>query len=237
MLHGFGGNHRVWKHQIPVLQEKCNVLLIDLPSHNDGNVKLSRMKATLESVTAEIRKVLDEYKIQKATFIGVSLGCVFIKYIEEYYPQYISKALLVGAVCEVHSLLKVCVHLFSKIGDKLPFQLVYKTFSKIMMPAKESRKSREIFCECAKVLNKYEFKAWMNIFKENFAFGKLFCSKQRTNNLYVVGTTDVCFYKGIQEEVSLTGANRVVLKNCGHICNIDQKEKFNQIMINYCFAQ
>lgn len=44
LLHGFGGNHRVWKKQIPELQKVSNVLAINLPSHYDGNVKLTQLQ-------------------------------------------------------------------------------------------------------------------------------------------------------------------------------------------------
>lgn len=233
LLHGFGGNHRIWKHQIPVLQKNCNVLAIDLPSHNTANIKLTQITASIQAVTKEILKVLDSYNITKAMFIGVSLGTIFIRYIEEFYPRYADKALLVGAVCNVGLFLRLVVYLFSKIGDKLPFKLVYNVFSKVLMPSKNSKKSRKVFCECAKVLNRHEFKAWMHIFKENFKFNKRFAKNSHKNNLYVVGVSDFCFIKGIKQEASLTGATLELLKDCGHVANIDQKEKFNKILENF----
>ena len=60
LLHGFGGNNRVWKKQIPLLQKKFNVLAITLPSHGDSELKLSKMGSTLDVVVGEITQVLDE---------------------------------------------------------------------------------------------------------------------------------------------------------------------------------
>ena len=49
LLHGFGGNSRIWKYQIPLLSKYYNVLTIDLPSHNEGNLRLSELDVTLDS--------------------------------------------------------------------------------------------------------------------------------------------------------------------------------------------
>lgn len=232
LIHGFGGNHRVWKHQLETLCNHMNVLAIDLPSHNNGNKKLSDMVVSLDAISREILNVLDEYGIKHALFMGVSLGTVFVKYIEEYYPEYISSAILVGAVGGVGITLRIAVRIFSKIGDKLPFNSVYKIFSKILMPWKVSAKSREIFCECARDLNPKEFKTYMTIFKEHFKFNKkVFIKSEHSENLYISGRGDLCFIKGVLEEVRKTKARFRTIKNCGHVANIDQKEKFNELLV------
>lgn len=231
LIHGFGGNHRVWKNQIDVITEKANVIAIDLPSHNVDNKKLSDMTISLESISIEILDVLDKYNIKHAMFMGVSLGTVFIKYIEEFYPEYVSSAILVGAIGNVGLALRMVVRLFSRIGDKIPFKPVYSIFSKVIMPWKVSTKSRQIFCECARVLNSKEFKSYMFIFKEHFKFNKnIFLKKEHSENFYISGRGDLCFIKGVLEDVKKTKARLKTIKNCGHIANIDQKELFNELL-------
>lgn len=230
LLHGFGGNHKVFKKQIPVLRKYCNVLAIDLPSHYKGNKKLTEMKNSIQSIVAEILKILDNYSINRAIFMGLSLGTVFIKYIEQYNPEYIQAAILVGAIGTVGLFLSTTVRVLSKLGDKLPSHLVYKIFSKVIMPLKISKKSREIFCECAKELNKYEFKAYMNIFKEHFIFNKEFIKNEHSENLYISGISDKCFIQGIREEAYETDAELQIIESCGHIANIDQNNTFNELI-------
>lgn len=231
LLHGFGGNHRVWKYQIPILQKQCNVLAIDLPSHNDNNLLLTQIDNSIKSVTQEIITVLDEYNIKNAVFIGVSLGTIFIKQLEISFPEYIDYAIMVGAVCEVGTFLTTVVNVFSRIGDKLPFAFVYRVFSKVLMPSKDSKESRKIFCKCAEALNRHEFKAWMNIFKENFSLSRKYKNKTNPRNLYIAGVSDLCFLKGIKSEAKNTNGRFVLFKNCGHVCNIDQRERFNKLLL------
>ena len=85
LLHGFGGNYRIWKNQIPILQQQFNVLAVNLPSHGENKIKLSEMQLSLESVSQEIIRVLDSLGIKKAIFMGLSIGTIFIKYMEMFY--------------------------------------------------------------------------------------------------------------------------------------------------------
>ena len=133
LIHGFGGNHRIWKHQMEIFSRYYNVLSIDLPSHNDGNIKLSEMEVSLKVVCDRIIEVVDSYNIYHALFMGVSLGTIFVKCLEVYYPSYVDLGVLVGTMATVNIILRSCVEVFSKIGDKLPFHTVYYIFSKIFI--------------------------------------------------------------------------------------------------------
>ena len=90
LLHGFGGNSRIWKYQLPLLSKHYNVLTIDLPSHNEGNLRLSQLEITLDAISREILAVCDHYDIRRAVFMGVSLGTIFVKYIQAFYPEYVA---------------------------------------------------------------------------------------------------------------------------------------------------
>ena len=92
LLHGFGGDSRIWKYQMPLLAKNFNVLAIDLPSHSEGNLRLSQLDITLDAISREILAVCDEYSVDHAIFMGVSMGTIFVKYIEAFYPEYVELA-------------------------------------------------------------------------------------------------------------------------------------------------
>ncbi len=231
LLHGFGGNSRIWKYQIPLLAQSYNVLAIDLPSHNEGNIRLSQLEVSLDTIARKILAVCDLYSIRHATFMGVSLGTVFVKYIEAYYPDYVANGILVGAVATVNLLLRSCAKLFSKIGDKLPFAAVYHVFSWIIMPGKRNEESRSIFRKCANALNRKEFKLYMHIFNQAFRFSKLFEREQHPENIYISGKQDTCFLRRTTREAKNTSGTMIQMSACGHVCNIVQKQRFNQLML------
>ena len=231
LLHGFGGNSRIWKYQIPLLSKYYNVLTIDLPSHNEGNLRLSELDVTLDAIAKEILAVCDHYSVRHATFMGVSLGTVFVKYIEAYYPDYVDFGILVGAVATVNSLLRACAGLFSRIGDKLPFAAVYHVFSWIIMPGKRNEESRSIFRKCAVALNKKEFKLYMHIFNQAFRFSRMFELELHPENIYISGKLDTCFLRRTVREAKQTAGRMIQMAACGHVCNIVQKNRFNRLML------
>lgn len=188
------------------------------------------MGSTLDVVVGEITQVLDERGIQRAVFMGVSLGTIFIKYMEMRCGSYIDKAILVGALGTVGKPLRRAVNVFAKIGDKLPFPVVYRIMAKLFMPWKVSKTSSKVFCKCAKALNSQEFKAYMNIFIEHFSLCDEFVSRLHEENVYISGRGDLCFINGIVEEADLTDAELIIIEHCGHVCNIDQSRQFNDII-------
>ena len=231
LLHGFGGNSRIWKYQLPLLSKHYNVLTVDLPSHNEGNLQLSQLEVTLDAISREILAVCDQYSVRHAIFMGVSLGTIFVKYIQAFYPEYVDFGILVGAVATVNTLLHGCAHLFSKIGDKLPFAAVYHVFSWIIMPGKRNEESRSIFRKCAIALNKKEFRLYMHIFNQAFRFSKIFEKEHHPENIYISGKLDSCFLRRTIHEAKSTCGRMIQMASCGHVCNIVQKERFNELML------
>lgn len=232
LLHGFGGNSRIWKHQIPLLSEHYNVLSIDLPSHHEDNMKLSQIETTLKAISDEIIAVCDCYQVRHATFMGVSLGTIFVKYIEAFYPDYVDFGILVGAVATVNCVLRFCAKTFSRIGDKLPFAAVYHIFSWVLMPGKRNEESRNIFRKCAVALNKKEFKLYMHIFNQAFAFSHVFEKQHHPENLYISGDEDSIFLRRARHEAKHSSGRLITMPHCGHVCNIVQKHQFNELMMH-----
>lgn len=231
LLHGFGGNSRIWKYQIPLLSQYYNVLTIDLPSHNEGNIRLSQLEVSLDAICRKILAVCDAYSVRHAIFMGVSLGTIFVKYIEAFYPDYVDFGILVGAVATVNVLLRGCAKLFSRIGDKLPFAAVYHVFSWIIMPGKRNEESRSIFRKCAIALNKKEFRLYMHIFNQAFRFSKEYEQEHHPENIYISGKLDTCFLRRTVREAKRSCGRMIQMAACGHVCNIVQKHRFNQLLM------
>jgi len=208
------------------------VLLIDLPSHYEGNKKLSQIDATLEAIAQEILAVCDHYQIKHAIFMGVSLGTIFVKYIEAYHSEYVDYGILVGAVATVNCFFRLCAKTFSRIGHKLPFRMVYHIFSWILMPGKRNEESRNIFRKCAVALNQKEFRLYMHIFNQAFAFSRLFEKMKHPENVYISGDEDHVFLKHTMHEARYTAGKLITVPHCGHVVNIVEKHKFNEMMVN-----
>ncbi len=234
LIHGFGGNYKIWKYQIPILTENFTVVAIDLPSHDNNGIKLSQMMMTsIDAITKEIIAVLNEVGVKKAIFMGVSIGTIFIKQLELYYSEIVKYGILVGGVGYINAFLRLVITIMRHADDRLPSGYIYTLFSRIIMPRRCSDKSRRIFRMFSKVLNVTEFTAWLEIFLESSELNKDFIKEKHNENLYISGTSDLCFLPNIKKEAKKTEAQLIEIENCGHVCNIDQKDVFNDLLMDF----
>ena len=94
-----GGSSSIWFQQIKAFRANFNLLLVDLRGHGKSKGFFEQYynnEYTFENVSLDVLKVLDHLRIEKAHFIGVSLGTIIIRqiaeialseYIQEYYVE------------------------------------------------------------------------------------------------------------------------------------------------------
>ena len=82
LLHGFGEDGTVWKHQVLEFQEKYRLIVPDLPG--SGLSPLSVI--TMETLAAQIKSLLDHEKIHRACVVGHSMGGYVALAFAEAYP-------------------------------------------------------------------------------------------------------------------------------------------------------
>ena len=81
-VHGAGGSSSIWFKQIRYFSKYFNLLLIDLRGHGNSKsliVNPFQPKYTFKVVTEDIIGVLDNEKIIKSHFVGISLGTILIQ--------------------------------------------------------------------------------------------------------------------------------------------------------------
>lgn len=94
-LHGFLENHKIWIRLQNDLKQHYQIITIDLPGH--GNSENLRDIYTMEEMAEEVIDVLDELKIEKATFIGHSMGGYVTCALAELFPERVENIVLVNS--------------------------------------------------------------------------------------------------------------------------------------------
>jgi len=89
LLHGFTGSSNTWQPFIPFLKHRY-VVCIDLPGHRNTDVQIGSMKDFCDDVAS----ILTTLHINKATFIGYSLGGRSALSFAMYYPHRVKHLLL-----------------------------------------------------------------------------------------------------------------------------------------------
>lgn len=233
-VHGIGGSTLTWKKQIADFQKEYNILLLDLPGHGGSDDIHGKLNHKL--VNDEIKEVLDELHIEKAEFIGMSLGTLVILSFAVTYPEYVHAIVLGGAIINIEGFYRLLVKLASGTKQLLPKIAMYHIFAEIIMPAKWHKKSRSIFFRECKKLKRVDFHAWVdyisNMAQQNKIIQKLKALKLPI--LFVSGDHDSCFINGIRHlSDKLANTKLIVLEKCGHVCTIEQYKEFNQYALEY----
>ncbi|MEX1184944.1 MAG: alpha/beta hydrolase [Gemmatimonadota bacterium] len=238
LVHGAGGSSSIWFRQVRAYREEFNVLLVDLRGHGesahirDGR---ERKRYTFEAISREVLDVLDHIGIQKAHFVGISLGCLIIRTIAELAPERVRSMVLGGAILRLNVRSRVLVMLGNTLKPFIPFMWLYRIYAWIIMPRKKHRESRLIFIREAQKLARQEFLRWFRLAMELPPVLRLFeQSDTGIPTLYLMGEEDHMFLPAARRiaERQPRAILRVIQK-CGHVCNIERPGLFNRISLDF----
>jgi pimeloyl-ACP methyl ester carboxylesterase len=231
-VHGAGGSSSIWFLQIKEFIRHFNVLLVDLRGHGKSKgivVPKDKHYYDFEDVTRDILEVLDSLKIQKAHFIGISLGTIIIRNLSEIAPERVSSMIMGGAIIRLNVRAKVLVALGNMFKRFVPYMWLYSFFAWIIMPSERHKRSRLLFVNEAKKVAQKEFMRWFTLTYEITPLLKYFEEKDTAiPTLYLMGDEDHMFLPAVRYIITKhTNSWLEVIGNSGHVCNVDQPREFN----------
>ena len=237
-MHGAGGSSSIWFKQIRSFKSKFNVLLIDLRGHGNSKPVLKdtfNPKYSFDSITHDIVDVLDHLKIKKSHFVGISLGTIIIRNLAENNPGRVQSMIMGGAIMKLDLRSQALMRLGVIFKSIVPYMYLYKFFAFIIMPRKNHKNSRLLFVNEAKKLCQKEFIRWFKLTSELNILLKFFRTKDiNVPTLYLMGEEDHLFLPSIKVlVVNHLQSSLYVVKNCGHVVNVEEPEIFNNQSIKF----
>ena len=237
-VHGAGGSSSIWFKQIRDFKKQFNVLILDLRGHGNSKPTLKdtfNPKYTFDSITNDILEVIDHLKIQESHFIGISLGTILIRNLAEKKPKLVKSMIMGGAIIKLNIRSQILMKLGVIFKSVVPYMLLYKFFAFIIMPRKNHKKSRSLFVNEAKKLYQKEFIRWFKLTSEINPLLRFFRAKDiKIPTLYVMGAEDHLFLPSIKNIVAKHATSVLfIIKNCGHVVNVEQPEVFNTKTIGF----
>ena len=121
----------------------------------------------------------------------------------------------------------------------MPYIFLYKLFAFIIMPKKNHKESRLLFVKEAKKLYQKEFMRWYKLTAQLKPILRLFrLNDLEIPTLYIMGEQDHLFLPSIKKIISgHLSAQLHVIKNCGHVVNVEKPAEFNSEVILFLKAQ
>jgi len=243
-IHGAGGSSNIWYRQLKAFQEEYNVLLVDLRGHGRSKEmstlkKYYKERYSFRTVSKDVLESIHQNDIPKAHFVGVSLGTIIIRTIAEMEPDVVQSAIMCGAITRLDIRSRVLVWLGHTFKKVVPFMWLYKLFAWIIMPKKNHEESRLLFVQEAKNLARKEFLKW---FRLTYEVNPLLIYFRETEmdapTLYIMGEEDHMFLPPVRKMVGKFDRSYLeVVKDSGHVVNIDKPEQFNDLSLAFLRKQ
>ncbi|MDG1350101.1 MAG: alpha/beta hydrolase [Crocinitomicaceae bacterium] len=237
-VHGAGGSRSIWFRQVRAFKKEFNVLLVDLRGHGNSKIRCEeneKKEYTFEVVTNDILEVLMHVGIEKSHFVGISLGTILIRDIAERHPDMVESMVLGGAVLKLNTRSKLLMGFGNVFKSVVPYIFLYKLFAFIIMPKKNHKESRLLFVKEAKKLYQKEFIRWYKLTAQLNPLLRLFRMKDiKIPTLYIMGEQDHLFLPSIKKIIKWHQyAELHVVRNCGHVVNVEQPLEFNQEVLSF----
>ncbi|MDN4524708.1 alpha/beta fold hydrolase [Fictibacillus fluitans] len=235
-VHGAGGSSSIWYKQIREFKREFNILLLDLRGHGRSKSKRLLFRSySFQNISEDVLEVMDHLDISRAHFVGISLGTILIQTIAEMEPSRVRSMTLGGAVMKLNLRSRLLIRLGNAVKAFVPFMWLYRLFAWVIMPNKHHEHSRSLFIREAKKLCQKEFKRWFTLTMRINPFLKDMREREApVPTLYIMGKEDYMFLPAIQMMIGRKKySSLLVLKNCGHVCNVDQPDRFNSEVLDF----
>jgi len=238
LIHCVCGNEKIFNNQITVLKENYNIVILRLAGHE---IHSKLHEATFAYVVEELHKIALS-KQSKIDLMGVSLGAMIAtKYITKY-PDDVKNAYLIGNIYGFSiPLFKVGYIMLTKISKVLPRRLYMYFITKFILPSKHLKTQRNKLYKYSLKMDSAFLYSWMKemgnfILKGKEYFDLTLSSK---NSIYLIyGEKDNMFLEWVKKR--LQGEDKSILhvvKGSGHLCNIDNPNDINTIVMEACYEE
>lgn len=230
-IHGAGGSVATWKYQWEHFRPRFNLLAMDLRDHGASkDLEPAYEHYSFERISADIKEVLDHEGIREAHFLTLSFGSVLLQDLSLRHPSLIRSAVMAGAVFQADAPIKAFLNTALLFHRVLPFRLMYRTFSWLLMPYRRHRTARKIYQRQAEKLDPKAYIKWVGLYHEFFRLLDRFGAKPFAfPALIVMGAEDPVFRASARRIAENSErAELHLLEKAGHICNIDRPKAFNE---------
>lgn len=207
LLHGNHGNGQYFSKQIPILMRYFQLIVVD--SRGQGNSTNLAEKLTFQLMVADIKAILDQENITRASFVGFSDGANLAMVFAATYPQRVHRLVLNAGNSRFTGL---------RLVSQLTSLFIVIAFRLLAFFVK-TRKNEKLVSD---------------LLLQNTQLAKADFAKITAPTLVIVGAHDVIKRSHSEELVSgIPNSEMIVIPHAGHLLARKAPAKFNEEILAF----
>ena len=233
-IHGAGGSSNIWRRQLTAFQQHFNLLTIDLRGHGKSTLFKTTSPYHFNLIINDIITVLNTLDIEKAHFVGISLGSLLSNLLAIKFLDRVSSLVLGGSISRINIKARILLSVGNVFKKVIPFLWLYKIFATIVLPKKNHQESRRLFIKEAKRMDQEQFLKWFALTSElPEVLRQLRTTLIVPPTIFIQGKEDHMFLQDLLKAPNSQKQTMKVIPNCGHVVNIEKPTLFNKMSINF----
>jgi 3-oxoadipate enol-lactonase len=238
LIHAFPLSKAMWKRQAELLAGNgFRVILPDLPGFGESGSLDSSL--SIEKMATEIGGLLESLNIEKAFIGGLSMGGYVVLNLFRRFPEKFSAVILCDTtyLADTEEKRNSRFELISKIEKQGPQALVENMLPNIV--SEDTKQNNpELFDELKNVFSRVNPVAAINALRG---------IAERKDSSDIIGQISVptLLIFGEHDKItdlenaqkmnrSISDSELVIIENAGHLSNLEQPERFNRALLNFC---
>ena len=238
LLHGLTLSGLMWTPQIRELSKNYRVIIPDLRGH--GKSSVPDHGYSFHNYATDIKNLFDYLNLQKAHFIGLSLGGAVATEFSVAFPDSVLSAIIISSMppyFEPNDIWIQTLSKFRKVRDESGLNYAVENvllkeplFGKINIGIND-------WMNLKNAINQFSGNPMDNNFSDREDSVNMFQSLPALNIPFLImtGENDYKTFIDASESLSKAIANskRVIIKNAGHLCTMEKPHEVNSEILKF----
>lgn len=232
LLHGLGAHSDMWQFQWPAFVEAgYRVVVPDLTGFGKSIYKKGPIN--VKTLSDDIYEFIKKINVQRAYFVGLSLGGAIAMQFALDHPVIVEKLVLANTSARFLSKGKSLYFAVRFLSLRLfPRRFIAKEIARYTFPNDRQGDVRKEFVRQFMSANRRAYRRLAQSFTKYDLTSRV--QQIRMPTLIISGENDRTLPKHMQEFLheKIKGSNLIVMDS-GHVSNVDQTEQFNQAVLEF----
>ena len=229
-LHGIRGERSNWNLQLPAFAKHFRAAAMDLRGYGDSEDYEGPLH--FEHFAGDVLRVAEHFKSPKTHLVGLSMGGRVARNVAIHYPEHVKTLTLVSTNPGFDALSPEQVHQFVVERKSHSPEIVKRLLG--------SRARPGVFEELSASVERLHEKSYLMTLEASVAQDRgAPIEKISAPTLIVAGSDDRVYPIELPREMArrIPGAKLAIVEGAGHIVNMEQPERFNEIVLEFLLAR